>query len=694
MLILGIPAWACGGEYSSHNSYLFSVIHRDLMYNDMFTDRMNQFWKTYSGGKVDAYRWNEEKLLNIAKKKRDTEMTSYLTSLNTYLDISQQLRETWSYPTKEELAKRKRDLNSMITKANAYKGSRLKPQWTLLAMRAHMVLGQHTNNINLWKQKASKLPASVYRDMARNIYAGALLHNGNRIEAINIFAEQGDMESIRWAMRKHRNLAGIKTIVAEDPKSPAISFLVQDFVNNTQETIDNDADKSAAEWIDSRIILRNEAMNFISYAKEVVDSKKTNTPALWLAAIGEIQYLFDMNDEAMATLNKAVDAEGTQRMKDNARAIRMVVAAKNSKLDSNFSQWMTTEMKWLESKMKEGKAAGVGTSEYDEHYIDVLDRLVFSNLAPRYHQSGRSDMATLLVYMTENQTMLERRVWDGQSWNPYYSTELFSKFDNMLANNVVKVYEGIRQADNDPLKNYAMKGFKLDDNFFNDLIGTKYLEEGKFTEALTYFDKVPNSFYEGLNISYYFTHRDFTKERWFEYQKVDTNADTEGPGLGKVTVNKRAQFCREMNDLLGRYPLANEDMAEQIAYELGKRYFQASYWGDCWWLTAYGHSSADSARVGRPDFVKLAIDYLEKSKMSSDPTMRFNSLYALAFIKQDPWAEEDYDFNTNKYIYIPRRDSRQYKALDELNTHILNGNYSNTKYVSKCDVLKQFRSVN
>ncbi|MBO4659469.1 MAG: hypothetical protein J5637_07595 [Prevotella sp.] len=688
LIALCTPGWACGGEYT-HNHYLFSVIHRDIMSNDAFTERMNQFWKNYSNGAVEQYHWNEEELLNIAKKKKDNEMVSYLNSLNTYIAICDQLKETWSYPSKEELAQRKRDLNSMITKSNAYQGTKLKPQWTLLAMRANMVLGNHTQNINLWKQKASKLPESVYRDMARNIYAGALLHNGQRTEACNIYAEQGDMTSIKWAMRKHRNLAGIKTIMAENPNSATINFLVQDFVNNTQETIDNGGDKDAADWIDSRIILRNEAMNFVSYAREVVDKKKTDSPALWLAAIGEIQYLFGMYDDAMTTLNKAVDANGTQRMKDNARAIRMVVAAKSANLDSNFSQWMTNELKWLEGKMKDGRGTQTGINDYDYHYIEVLDRLVFNNLAPRYHQSGRSDMATLLVYMAENETMLHELRYPT-SWNPNYSTELFMHLNEMLASRVVKVYDGIRQPSNDPLFNYAKKDFGLDDDFFNDLIGTKYLEEGQFAEAIKYFDKVPNGFYENLNISWYLANRDYTKPCWTERQKTYE----EGMHQAEVTKNRRADFCREMNQLLEQYTLANDQTRPQVAYDLAKRYYQASYWGDCWWLTAYGHSCTDSARVARPDFVQKAIDYLQESKLSNDATLRLNSLYALAFIPQDPWCDIDYDFNTDKYIYIPRRGARQFNALAALNTYVKQSSATMPQYVSKCDVLKKFRSVN
>ena len=63
--------------------------------------------------------------------------------------------------------------------------------------------------------------------MMRNIYAGALFHTGHKKEAFDIYAEQGDQTSIRWAMRKYRNLAGIQTIFEENPNAPTLYYLVQ-----------------------------------------------------------------------------------------------------------------------------------------------------------------------------------------------------------------------------------------------------------------------------------------------------------------------------------------------------------------------------------------------------------------------------------------------------------------------------------
>ena len=70
-LATSAPIWACGGEGVNHNYYLFSVFRHELMSMSLFEDRINAFWNSYTNGKTDAYRWNEELIMNVAKKKGD-----------------------------------------------------------------------------------------------------------------------------------------------------------------------------------------------------------------------------------------------------------------------------------------------------------------------------------------------------------------------------------------------------------------------------------------------------------------------------------------------------------------------------------------------------------------------------------------------------------------------------------------------
>ena len=54
----------------------------------------------------------------------------------------------------------------------------------------------HQDNINFWQQTASQFIETVYKDMMKNIYAGALYKMGREAEAGQMFAEMDDYESL------------------------------------------------------------------------------------------------------------------------------------------------------------------------------------------------------------------------------------------------------------------------------------------------------------------------------------------------------------------------------------------------------------------------------------------------------------------------------------------------------------------
>ena len=686
---------ACGGDYGNHNNYLFSVFRREMMNEDLFKDRADAFWKEYTSGAADSYQWNKNLIRDVIDKKGDTEMARYTEWLNTYLEICSQLKDTWNYPTKEELQERKTTLLNMLKAAREYKGTRLQAQYALLRMRTNMVLGSHMDNVSFWEQTGQKMAPSVYRNMMENIYAGALLHLNQRTKACEIYARQEDMVSIKWAMRKYRNLAGIKTIMAENPNSMTMNFLVQDFVNNAQETQDTEEEFLAD--IDARPIKTPEVLQFISYAQEVVDKKLSHSPALWLAAIGELQWLLGQDDKAMATLDKAVKADGTPRMKDNARAIRMVVSVRPSKMDKKYASWLAGELKWLNGKIKEeaGNEANRDNYHYpfyDNHYFDVLDRLVFANLHPKYEKMGnKSAAAATLCMMQNSDKYLGINFSEPSGWNPNYSSEYFIYLDDkMSTQDIVNLQQWANKAPANDLEQ-LLKPFCKDNNFLNDLIGTRYMADADFSTAIGYLEKVPTSFLNKQNISWYMGHRDYTTARWLKRQADDEREETDGPDLANLTSNPKLNFCRELLDLESQIGTANAETRSRLAYDLATRYYQASYAGECWWLTQYGSSVDDTARVDRADLVQRAVDYLQQAKESKDFNIRQNSLYALAFVPSEPWANFDYDWQAQRDIITPHPNSRQYKALAALDAFERENRSRVAPYVSRCDVLRQFR---
>ena len=106
--ILGITnGWGCGGEYSTHNYYMMDVAPRITDALD-FESRFNLYWKNYMNSNNVEYNCQKKEIMETARKKGDKDMVDYLTQLKSFLDICDQLKETWSYPTKEQLAERRR----------------------------------------------------------------------------------------------------------------------------------------------------------------------------------------------------------------------------------------------------------------------------------------------------------------------------------------------------------------------------------------------------------------------------------------------------------------------------------------------------------------------------------------------------------------------------------------------------------
>ena len=56
----------------------------------------------------------------------------------------------------------------------------------------------------------------------------------------------------------------------------------------------------------------------------------------------------------------------------------------------------------------------------------------------------------------------------------------------------------------------------FDENWFNDIVGTKLLREGQFTAAISYLEKVPVSYINRQGIARYMAARDYNVERWFK----------------------------------------------------------------------------------------------------------------------------------------------------------------------------------
>lgn len=696
-------ASACVSEGPTHNNYMFSVFHRNALTDGpAYLYAIDRYWQSYTGNNgpngIGFYKWNKEEVMNTASSKGDHEMMAYLKLLNRYLDISQDYAyDVWGYPTKQELASRRSTLSGILAASKAYRGARLRAQYVLLQMRANMMLGNHSANITLWNATACNLDQSAWRDAMRNIYARALLKNGQRTRACDIYAEQGDVRSIKAVMKNYRSLAGIKSVFARNPNAPTLVYLVQDFVNNVQETLDQKPEELASdEWfslIDAKRVLRKEALAFVQFAINAADNNGVKWPSLWLAAASMTDYLMGNYERAFVEAERAVNAEGTQRMRDNARAIRLLVSTCNNKPNDEYTSFLLAEFQWLDNKIKEERASD---GDYFNHYTDVKDRVVHKGLEPLFRGAGMDNVALALCAMmsAENKDILmaeQRNAEDSfdENYNMVYGPwdEYFCKMDSLTADRLADYYRYLTTAHSNAFETYCAQNTYHDADYFNDLIGTKLIAEGRFADAIPYLRKVPTSLLSRQLISVFASKRHFDTPRWFGKQYVD-----DGYEPVKVNRNAKLDFCLDMTERLSQYNLSREgNEKQQMAYNLAVRYYQASCYGDCWFLTHYYRSVMDSARSWEKDFAAETVKYLNVAKQSNDMQLRYNSLYALAFVPVEPWATTEYDAgNDYREILVCHPQAAQYQALNELSMFAMAHPEAIDDYTRRCDVLRQF----
>ena len=185
--------------------------------------------------------------------------------------------------------------------------------------------------------------------------------------------------------------------------------------------------------------------------------------------------------------------------------------------------------------------------------------------------------------------------------------------------------------------------------------------------------------------------RDYKKPRWLVKQPVDDEWDDYGERSSEdipLTSNQKIAFCEEMNSLEQRYKLANNATRSELAMQLAVRYYQASCYGDCWYLTHYDKLYGDSARAWEKDYARQAMAYLDVAKQ--DKRLRQEALYARAFVQNSLFLNGfwvTYDVGEDYPLTISDEDWRL--AYDELLAYIRKNPTQVADYVTKCDVVRK-----
>ncbi len=686
ILAAAAKALACSGP-DTHNWYLFHVME-DRNFSSMVQRQFNDNWAAYIGDSDNYYWFDADALKAVARRKGDALMVSYLQQLERYLDIAELVEnESWDYPTKEELARRRRTLTDIRQYALDNIDSRLRSQHALLAMRCNMQMGEHEMNVALWEQKACQMINSAYRDMMRNIYAGALLKTGRTDEATQIFIEQGDAASLYTYYYDKRSFDDIARVYADNPDSPALPFLLQDFASNAQEAVD--ALDEYRNWPGKLFIndvAREESQKMQQLCQRAVSDGKTGEPALWKSLEAWLLHLDGDGPKALKAIGEAMKLKGSEATMDNARVLNLYLTAEAGKPTDEF---MARELAWLEQRANETRT---DPEWYEDHFTHVFDRLAHQVVVDRYMRDGRPDVAIAFMAACDEMAarFYEEHAIGGSSdeFNYDYSTNLFLLLDSTDTDSAERYLQFVNaDSHQSALDKWLAAHIGHDEVFLHELIGTKYLRQGEWQKAVAHLSRVPLSFVRKMNIADYMAQRSYTVEPWLRRQRFRNSHRADS---AELLTNQKLDFAREMLTAEQRYGQAKGADRLQKAYDLAVRYYQASRFGDAWYLTEYGKSSYCGPDEPLPAFVDKARSLLREAAEAADFALRERAIFALAFAPYDTWHTFEWDDDAGDIVAKPITTRPEYAAMNRLADFARKNAAELSPYVTRCDILKQF----
>jgi hypothetical protein len=685
LTVITMPLMACAW-WGGSNYYLYCIYDRNE-FSDRSQTICSDNWKAYLGmGKDDWFWFDEKKVVEAAQAKNDPLMVSYVQQLSRYLQVSDAVaNDRWDYPTKDQLMQRRATLEGVRSYAQQKLKTRLRSQHALLFMRCNMLLKRHAENVTFWENTASQYIETVYKDMMKNIYAGALYNTGQQDRATDIFVEQGDYRSLMTIYYEKRSCSAIQEVYMKNPNARVLPFLMQDFVNNAQEADDASREEGLGGKLFIRDISATEARQMIAFCQQVLREGKTETPAMWQSAKAWLEYMFGDKQQSLTDIRQATDMAGTQQMADCARTLRIYIESALVPQGKAFDNWLAPELQWL----NETRANDDYLGNYQQR---AFTRIVQQVLAKRYEQEGDTHRCLALYQMG-----------DFGNYANYIDT---TSVDNVL--HYVAYLKSTPKTALDRYLQTAVQAAKArsdqeSDNShqtsninhqFNDLIGTKHLRLCQWDKAIEYLSQVPAQYYSERGYAPYAVKRKTSIEPWVTRQWLDDD-DVYGSHEWKLWDNPKLIFAKEMQMLESGLNFLSGQARQQRCYDLAIRYAQVNFTGDCWFIMRDGKSPYnDTVRPNETDLAARCRELLTEASKTNDARLKERALFALAYGELLPaeqhWFETEWDSNSHIDVIIPRRSSTQWLALARLADFEKTNSSGQSQYVTKCDEYDTF----
>jgi len=578
--------------------------------------------------------------------------------------------DKWWYPTKEDL--NNYDLQSILDEALAYKGARLKNRYLLQAVRAAYTMESYDLCLNLWHEQIKQLPQSAVKTMCMGYIGGIEFRKGNYQEAIHFYNEGNDQDSFWWCAnyltKENSDVERIKILYQYQPSSEELAVLIQNICRKAEEYANPQIFNNWDYYTDSYREHRKRYMELRDFALQVATEKRSIHPAMWQYTAAFLTFLDGKAELALQYAEKAATLDGTPFIKEKIKVFQILLEAyAEKKYDTAFETRFLPKLQWLDSLIvrdinvknredywvfKNGKWVELHNasikevyndwrtkSNYSQYYpFDMMRKIVLSVMLPKYEKQKDYTKGLLLAGMaSERLRSLSNFQRIDTSYNEKYhtdfSTDIFNYMDEFPVESVIEYHQLLQSGGRDKFEQFLIARCYKNNDYLNELIGTKYMRLEKFEEAISYLSKVSHTYIKDMNV-YEFFHLDPFREV-FEYRK-----------LQKPYPAYKLNFAKKMLEL--QQKIETEQNKEKKAAAIWQYAIALERSVSCWqsWaLTAYymGDSGYDYDEYYN-DWQKNLLKRSEKLIAKAGKTME-NSKNAAVQAKYDWYKNVRYSYH-------------------------------------------------
>lgn len=712
MSVIGIVAFSaddargCGWEPASsvsrYPAFQFVNTPAPQPKSDELNGETVDFWCDYTGGRVDrddvsaflsqatyaevCAGKDNSPFFRYLEAEKDTAALNFLKQSLHFSEALDASREnSWDYDKNSSA-----ELAEVVARISIpAKSNPMFERYVFLLVRADAAMHRYDDVIELWNKYNGEIKNQELKDRLLGYLGGAYYHTGKYVDAISIFAKNGDANSLNWCLSHLVGASNLLKLFDVDPNSDAVYYVLQDYMNYLWLLKLNQAEEYNFPFPGNPY--RNGAYSaegnltgacnaIISMAEVAMDDQRVEYPEVWATAKA---FAFNLcNNGAMAKKEIAAAArlKGTPEMDSNRRRISFWIDFSNyNEGDSSQSALLAKEYNTLYMKAKSQSSLAAYYSSYSPS--EVADYAFLANFVVPYAELQYRD--TPLYYRVLVMMDGVRAMNSGQDYRAFepqqrYTYTLQTKGLQALAC-MLADRSGLSQLDKS-----IFSSAEINPNPIYDALGRVALSLGDYDEAIAYFDRV-DVYWMGRQGFYAYLQARYDNEMK-PFARSATNYVSEDSVELIGTVNYRADYCRRLRDLKADYENAPSSQKPQLGYDYAAALFQASAQGDLWAISnnmwSVGHL-VDALSDRSASILE------EVSRMKAPNDVKARIYYGIASVQTsaDGLFYEIYDYRNrwNWDRFSPAR-LRAYAELAKLYTKV------DDRRITGCDVLRSYIS--